>query len=125
MVPSKVHRNFSSRWWVYMGYLTVAGTFHWLMDSYPVERIPCTQHSLKRSTGLGLTTQGRYFVTTKLVYTMQSLIHGPKQQRGCHFHYTQTLCSVMSSRHFAMCCTLQKFTRFRSSVFNFKFQMIL
>ena len=30
-----------------MGYLTVAGTFHWLMDSYPVERIPCTQHSLK------------------------------------------------------------------------------
>ena len=79
MVPSKVHRSFSRRWWVYMGYLTVAGPFHWLMDSYTVERIPCTQHSLKRSTGLGLTTLGRYFVTTKLAYTMQSLIHGPTQ----------------------------------------------
>ena len=43
--------------------------------------------------------------------------------------YLFVICRVQrncgSSRHFAMCCTLQKFTRFRSSVFIFKFHMTL
>ena len=91
MVPSKVHRSFSRRWWVYMGYLTVAGTFHWLMDYYPVERIPYTPHSLKCSTGLGLTTQNRHFDYEIGFHNAVTNTWPNTTVRGCHFHYMQAL----------------------------------